>query len=177
MRGTLSEASGLSRVTQGCSRDSRVVSGGQSMWSLAHPRRALPFARLEMGNQGKVLGRGTEVTCVPAGCWVEHRLKAARSRGPVTARIQVRKDSGSRTEGGTLTTDAIGCAAPPHLRLQNSSSPVPGTPDVPCGGCGMDTGLCGPRELCGPESRPPALGLAADERSMTGARGCQCGFS
>lgn len=62
-------------------------------------------------------------------------------------------------------------AAPPHLCLQNSSSPGPHTPEVPRAGRGVDTGLRGPRELCGPETRLPALGLAADDRSMTGARG------
>lgn len=68
-------------------------------------------------------------------------------------------------------------AAPPHLCLQNSSSPGPHTLEVPRAGRGVDTGLRGPRELCGPETHLPALSLAADDRSMTGARGCQRGFS
>lgn len=175
------EARGLSTVTWGGPAETAEWSWGARTCGASHiPEELcrLLGSRWE-GSQWKVLSRGTDVTCVPTGCWVEHRLKAARSRGPVTTRIQVRKDGGSGEVRGTLTTDTyrIGWAAPPHLCLQNSSSPVPDTPEALCGGCGVDTGLRGPRKLCGPETRLSAPGLAADERSMTGAQGCQCGFS
>lgn len=61
MRGTPSEARGVGGVTRGVQQRQRSGHGGQSTWSLAHPRRAPPFARLEMGSQWKVLSRGTDV--------------------------------------------------------------------------------------------------------------------
>lgn len=61
VRGTPSEARGVGGVTRGVQQGQRSGHGGQSTWSLAHPRRALLFAWLEMGSQWKVLSRGTDV--------------------------------------------------------------------------------------------------------------------
>lgn len=108
------EARGLSTVTWGGAAETAEWSWGARTCGASHiPEELcrLLGSRWE-GSQWKVLSRGTDVTCVPAGCWVEHRLKAARSRGPVTTRIQVRKDGGSGEVRGTLTTDTYRMRSP-----------------------------------------------------------------
>lgn len=73
--------------------------GGQNMWSLAHPRRALPFARLEMGRK-PVEGPEQRDRCDLCSRWLLGGAQAKSSQKQGTSYHKNPGEKGRRQWGG-----------------------------------------------------------------------------